>query len=203
MVQGTASGAVFDLRCCWESGNAAAIRAAYAYGAPVIGLCGGYQMLGKVVSDPVAIEGGGSCEGLGLLDVRTELAPRKTTRVTRARIVGAPGASRTTRAPALEGYEIHHGETTLGEGALPSLTTERDDGEVVLGACSGSVRGTYLHGLFANDAFRREWLRTLRVESASDGWKDRLEREIDRLTDVVDSALDPDFLTGFVVAGAA
>lgn len=128
-----------DLGWLAESGMAAAVRAFAAHG-PVLGICGGYQMLGESVSDPWHSEEGGERKGLGLLPVRTVLGREKTTRQSEGTILTGPLAGE-----KVQGYEIHMGSTRMtGKGARPFLTL---DGSPE-GAVCGNVRGTYLHGLF-------------------------------------------------------
>lgn len=136
-----------DLLELERSGMAGAIRKAARGGRTmVIGLCGGFQMLGRSIADPSGVESSAaSARGLGLLDVETSLAPEKT-------LVRARGRH-TASGLAVEGYEIHHGATSLG-GAEPLVV--RDDGAVI-GAGGDGVWGTYLHGVFDRDEFRR-WL---------------------------------------------
>ncbi|PZQ51394.1 MAG: cobyric acid synthase CobQ [Rhodovulum sulfidophilum] len=119
-------------------------------GGHVLGICGGYQMLGRVVADPEGIEGPpGETPGLGLLDVATVMQGDKTLREVRARHV-ASGA-------ALRGYEIHIGRTEGADRARPFALVE---GEGAEGAVSpdGRVAGSYLHGMFAADDFRAAFL---------------------------------------------
>ncbi|HEX7051914.1 MAG TPA: cobyric acid synthase [Longimicrobiales bacterium] len=228
-----------DLRWLWDTGLAAAIRARCRAGIEVVGLCGGYQMLGRRVRDPAGIEAGGECAGLGLLDIETVLAPEKTTRPTRAAITPCPGPLGRLAGTTIEGYEIHHGHTTLhgttrawlvageevigavagsgppGGSAGGSAGGDRDrcaiGGAGGAGGCGAGVtagrngRGTddgaagaiappawgaYLHGLFHNDAFRHAWLDSLCAAHAESAWELRVEREIDRIADVVENALD-------------
>src|SRR5690606_33768281 len=129
-----------DLRWLWESGLGAAIRARAAAGAPVVGLCGGYQMLGETVADPLGLEGGGEVPGLGLLAVRTALAEDKTTRLARGRWTASSGPLAVLRGAEAEGYEIHHGQTELWPGAEALLEIEG----LAAGAADGVVWGCYL-----------------------------------------------------------
>ena len=136
-----------------ESGLAGAIHAAAGSGKiEVVGICGGFQLIGKQINDPNRIESDGEAAfGLGLLDVETILAPGKTLTRTRARHL-ASGLSVT-------GYEIHHGVSR--HGAAPLLETEDGRRE---GASSetGLTWGTYLHGIFDDDRFRRRFIDDLR-----------------------------------------
>jgi adenosylcobyric acid synthase len=112
----------------------------------VLGICGGLQMLGRAVRDPHGVEGGGEAAGLGLLDLVTELAPVKTTRL--VRVTDAETGA------MLDGYEIHHGVTAAGPRATPSVTGP--DGPV--GWRSGNVRAVYAHGLLEHAAYREALL---------------------------------------------
>ena len=117
-----------------------AIRKAAENGKAVIGICGGYQMLGDSISDPGNMEGGGSIEGLGLLPVKTVLAEKISERVSRS-IVDPTGVLAPLKGLAVNGYEIHMGHTVCN-GKLNDFTS---DGS---GYCLGNVYGTYVHGLF-------------------------------------------------------
>jgi adenosylcobyric acid synthase len=174
-----------DLRWMWESGLAAAIAQRARSHVPVLGLCGGYQMLGKAVTDPLHIEDGGSVPGLALLDITTELVEDKTTRLCCATITGGPSYTSGLRGTSISGYEIHHGRSAVAAG---SGWLERD-GEI-LGAANGSVAGAYLHGLFANDALRHAFLASIGASPAITSWEGTLDREIDRVADHVEAAVD-------------
>ena len=130
-----------DLAWLERQGLAAWVRAQHAAGATIVGVCGGYQMLGETIADPDAVEStGGVADGLGLLPVRTVLAAEKRTRVVRATTAG--GAS----CPA---YEIHMGVTTVPAEVTPFAVL--DDGSRD-GARAARVIGTYLHGAFEDAA---------------------------------------------------
>jgi adenosylcobyric acid synthase len=153
-------------------------------GGRVLGLCGGYQMLGQTIADPDGIEGpAGTVAGLGLLDVDTMLAGDKAT----VTVVGLHGET----GEAIAGYEIHLGRTIGADCARPVLDLDgRADGAM---SPDGIVAGTYVHGLFAADGFRRAFLGhaasgssvsyEATVEAALDTLADHLERHvaIDRL----------------------
>ena len=175
-----------DLRWLRETGLAAAILRLREKGTPVLGVCGGYQMLGKTLSDPEGAEEGGTMPGLGLLDAETVFSPQKTrTRVTAAAEGPFSGAE-------LEAYEIHMGRT---ETKLPPFARLPDGrGE---GAVSGAVFGTYLHGLFdSGDLTARlgDWLlrrkgmdpRNLPVEDRNTYRR----RQYDLLADAVRKSID-------------
>lgn len=128
-----------DLAWLRQNGLEAAIRQLASRGVPVLGICGGYQMLGRKLSDPGHVEHGGTMTGMGLLPCETVFRSEKTrTRVT-ARASAQPFAG-----TPLVAYEIHMGETDTG-GAAPFCILSDGTPE---GAVSGNVFGTYLHGLF-------------------------------------------------------
>jgi adenosylcobyric acid synthase len=112
----------------------------------VLGICGGLQMLGRTVRDPLGVEGGGEAAGLGLLDLVTELREDKTTRLVRI-ADGETGAQ-------IDGYEIHHGATAAGPTATPVLAGL--DGPV--GWRAGNVRASYVHGLLEDAGYRDAFL---------------------------------------------
>ncbi len=134
----------------------------------VAGICGGYQMLGRRVSDPHGIESHvREAEGLGLLDVETVMRPHKETHQAEGRLLLAGSLVAPGCSGPLFGYEIHMGRSTLGAGARPFLQLSRRSGsdtEISDGAVSldGRIFGTYLHGLFDNHSFRRAFLNRVR-----------------------------------------
>ncbi len=148
-------------------------------GGHVLGLCGGYQMLGRSIADPRGIEGtAGSDPGLGLLDVATVMTPDK--RLTR--VTGQALGER------LEGYEIHIGATDGPDRARPFAVV----GGAAEGAVSGDgrVEGTYLHGLFAADGFRRAWLARLGVAPSGLDYEAGVDRTLDALARHIEAHLD-------------
>lgn len=179
---------------CWlrDRGLAQAVVAAHHAGATVVGICGGYQMLGATLADPLGIEGppGQHATGLGLLPVTTEFQPTKETNQSCLHWHHtADGWG------LLHGYEIHSGVTMLGTGALPLGTiTERNGAPVQVsdGAISvdGRVWGCYLHGIFENDDFRRHWLQGLGWQGTGQTAATARQQAYDRLADVVEGALD-------------
>ncbi|WP_083947691.1 cobyric acid synthase [Phaeovulum vinaykumarii] len=160
------------------------ILAHHRQGGRVLGICGGYQMLGQVIADPQGIEGApGQDAGLGLLRVETVLTGEKRLE----RIAARDGLS----GAALAGYEMHMGRTTGPDRARPFLRLDgRDAGAV---SADGRVAGCYLHGLFASDAFRAAWLAPLGV-GAQTAFETRIETALDRLADDIAADLDLDRL---------
>jgi adenosylcobyric acid synthase len=173
----------------WDIDLAAHVRR----GGKVLGICGGYQMLGTTIADPDGIEGPvGAVTGLGLLDVETVLRPAKHLRE-------VTGQSATDAAP-FRGYEMHMGETTGPDADRPLLRFDDGRGDGATSA-SGAVSGTYVHGLFTDDRQRAAFLRRggaapsahrhdATVEATLDALAAHLEAhtDIDRLLSLARSA---------------
>lgn len=176
-----------DLTFLRDQGWDVDIKAHVRRGGHVLGICGGYQMLGHVVDDPEGIEGpGGQMPGLGLLDVRTEMRADKTLREVRARHV-ATGTD-------ISGYEIHIGRTEGGDCLRPFARIDgRDEGAV---SVDGRIAGSYLHGMFADDSFRRAWLEGLGAASAGESYAQGVEATLDALADHLETHLDVTGLLG-------
>lgn len=153
-----------DLRWLWSTGMGSAIQRMAARGVPVVGICGGFQMLGVRVLDPDGHESKHpETSGLELLDVESEFSPAtdKVTERTEAVVVCAHGPFAGLAGTAVAGYEIHMGRTRLGAGASPLLRARPEGSEAEgIGAvgADGQVWGSYLHDIFHNDRLRRDWL---------------------------------------------
>jgi adenosylcobyric acid synthase len=160
------------------------IKAHVRRGGHVLGLCGGYQMLGHTIADPEGIEGPvATVEGLGLLDISTVMSADKSTRL----VSGAHAAT----GAAVEGYEIHLGRSEGRDCARPVVTIDgRPDGA---STADGRVQGTYVHGLFTGDAFRKAWLANLGIASSL-AYASRIETALDALADHLEAHLDIDAL---------
>ena len=177
---------IADLRTLRARGLLDAVDAHHRQGGRVLGVCGGFQMLGRTVADPHRVESGGREDGLGLLPVATTLARRKVTRRVRARWLPA--------GPDFDAYEIHVGETVADPPSRPLLEIEgRAEGCV---SADGRVWGTYLHGLFESGAGRRrvlDWARGDRGPWPGAARDHRALREAayDRLADTLAACLDP------------
>ena len=165
----------------WDIDLAAHLRR----GGHVLGICGGYQMLGRTIADPDGIEGpAGKVTGLGLLDVTTVMKPEKRLALTDA-------AFDATGDP-VTGYEIHIGETTGPDCTRSWLSISgRPEGAA---SADGRVRGCYLHGLFAADAFRAAFLAELGAASQLPSHKLSVERTLDSLADHLEQHLDTERL---------
>lgn len=153
-----------DLLWLQDSGLAHGILQAQHQRVPVLGICGGYQMLGDTLIDDVE-SGLGTLPGLGLLNTVTRFAPQKTTtRVTATLNAALPGWLAAVSGMALQGYEIHMGETALAGNAQPLMQLCKNGQHQADGAVSadGLAFGTYLHGLFDSDTFTRALVNGLR-----------------------------------------
>jgi len=172
---------VSDLGWLRATGLATVLTERAARDRPVLGVCGGYQMLAGRIDDPVE-SGAGPVDGLGLLPTQVTFAE--------AKVLGRPVG--TWRGHHVEGYEIHHGLARLDEGAEPFLDGTR----------SGAVWGTMWHGTLENDGFRRAWLTEVAglagsawsPEPGAAGYADRRETMLETLADAVDAHVDLDLL---------
>ncbi len=184
---------VDDLRWLRDSGMADALLAHVRAGVPLLGICGGYQMLGRRILDPLGVESSSpEIEGLGLLEIATTFAERKRT----VRVTGVlTGAALGDAGTPVIGYEIHMGQSTRHAGVPPLLRLRDGHGEETAdGAVSadGRVGGCYLHGLFDHPAFRRGWLNQLRAHKGLAPLPANAQGslEIDRMADHVAAHLD-------------
>jgi adenosylcobyric acid synthase len=163
---------IADLQILRASGLEIDIRAHLRRGGLLLGMCGGYQMLGRTIADPQGCEGPpGKVDGLGLLDVETVLTGEKRL---------APVTGATADGAPFNGYEMHIGATDGPDRARPfaRLSGGTDEGAR---SPDGRVFGTYIHGLFANDAQRSAWLTRLNAGPAAVAYDDMIESTLDRL----------------------
>ncbi len=169
-----------DLAFLRDQGWDVDLQAHYRRGGHVLGICGGYQMLGASVADPDGIEGDpGEAPGLGLLAVETVMGGDK--RLSRV------GAVHAATGQGFSGYEIHIGRTAGADCTRPFATVAgRPEGAV---SPDGRVAGSYLHGMFAEDGFRRAWLAGFGVSSDL-GYDARVETVLDALADHLEAHLD-------------
>ncbi|MCZ6589867.1 MAG: cobyric acid synthase [Alphaproteobacteria bacterium] len=162
------------------------ILAAARRGANVFGICGGYQMLGRQITDPEGIEGpAGRADGLGLLDIETIIGGDKSL---------APVSGRSADGNIeFSGYEMHMGQTAGPDTTRPLLNLDCGGQRRLDGAVSpaGNVAGTYVHGLFAADAFRHHFLSTLRGNRQNGFFYDAsIEQTLDALAEHLEASLD-------------
>ncbi|TMJ24212.1 MAG: cobyric acid synthase CobQ, partial [Alphaproteobacteria bacterium] len=149
----------------------------------VLGICGGYQMLGRSVADPQGIEGPPSTvEGLGLLAVDTVLEGDKVLVEVAGLADGVP----------FKGYEMHVGRTS--GAARPLLELAGHDGGHDQGAVSGRIAGCYIHGLLTDDRQRRHWLEKLGSPASGLDYEADVDATLDRLADHIEQHLDCDRL---------
>lgn len=175
---------IADLRFVRAQGWDIDIRAHHRRGRPVLGLCGGYQMLGRSIADPEGIEGPAErVEGLGLLAVDTVLGGDKALAEVRGTAHGA----------AFEGYEIHLGRTTGPDTALAAVRFEdgRTDGAV---SADGLVTGSYVHGLLGLAAQRRAWLARIGVAGSGPDHSASVDRALDGIAAELEQHVDIDAL---------
>ncbi len=193
-----------DLAYLKRHGVADEIRRLSASGVPVIGICGGFQMLGRELHDPMHAESNiPSIDGLGLLDITTTFAREKVTTQVRAVTCGPGPMLEGARGTEVAGYEIHMGRTDPGGEVDPVFEITQRFGEsrrTLDGAARGDGRvwGTYIHGIFDTPGFRRKIINSLRVMKglpplegsvSLSAWELR-QRDYDRLAEVVRGSLD-------------
>ncbi len=205
-----------DLDYLRQAGFEAVLGKQMRQGGEIVGVCGGFQMLGKEITDPGHVETGGCSKGLSLLDVQTELLPHKTTVQVQARSLNRYGES----ACQVEGYEIHMGVTTRANGVVPCFEIishseifpspqhvlsskehlqgarefQSRDGAI---SANGLVWGTYIHGVFDQPEFRRQWLNRVRIRKnlqpidvgTSQAVSERFDHALDRWADHVENHL--------------
>ncbi|MDD2706024.1 MAG: cobyric acid synthase CobQ, partial [Acidocella sp.] len=179
-----------DLAALREQGWDIDLRAHVRRGGAVLGLCGGYQMLGRMIRDAEGLEGPpGEIEGLGLLEVETIMRPQKR--------LGLVQAVHEASGEVFSGYEIHIGEST-GPARARRFACIGGQSE---GAVSpdGRVMGSYLHGLFAADGFRAAFLRGLGGQAGGLNYAAGVEDTLDELAAHMEAHLDVSALLG--VAG--
>jgi adenosylcobyric acid synthase len=174
-----------DLAVLRDEGWDIDLLAHHRHGGHILGLCGGYQMLGRHIADPEGNEGPpGEAAGLGLLDIDTVLGGDK-------RLAEVSGHEVATGMP-VHGYEMHLGVTSGPGLSRPMLDLDgRPDGAVTT---DGRVMGCYLHGLFAGDAFRRAFLTRLGATAGAFVYEPMIENVLDGLADHLERHLDLDAL---------
>ena len=176
-----------DLAAFRENGWDIDLTAHLRRGGHVLGLCGGFQMLGQLIEDPEGIEGSpGSDEGLGLLNVQTVMEPEK-------RLVLVQGEAFSDKIP-VEGYEIHIGRTTGSDLERGWLNIDgRKEGAA---SDNGQVLGCYVHGIFKSDAFRAAMLARLGARSNLRNFEAVTDQVLDDLATHLDTHLDLEALIG-------
>ncbi len=175
---------ISDLKWIKDTGLSWKIKELLEKGTPVIGICGGFQMLGRSVSDPDGLEGGGTLEGLGLLPMDTRFEDRKELRQVKGIVGKITGFYEVLSGIEVEGYEIHMGESISDQDIFPVLT-------------KGAVLGSYMHGIFDSPEFTSKLLRLLYERKGISGFALEIQsprsiqdRELDKLADVLRENLD-------------
>ncbi|MEW6618052.1 MAG: cobyric acid synthase [bacterium] len=182
-----------DLEFLYEKGIVEVIKQKAEQGCVIVGICGGYQMLGNNIRDTFGVEGKKSVQGLGLLDMETQFNKEKNTYLVQAKDL--------TRNLLINGYEIHHGLTKIN-GSYLFLIIKRGDKKVHIkdGAVNyaGNVWGTYIHGLFDNHLFRHNFLNELRkkrglpIKQVMGEFSQ--DKEYDKLADLLRENLEMEFI---------
>ena len=161
----------------------------------VVGICGGMQMLGAAIHDPQAMEHAGSVDGLGLLSIVTHMQSEKVTRLVKGRLSRLALFGQPVPAIELHGYEIHVGETVYTDGAqtFATLNGSEQDGCV---SNDSRIFGTYLHGIFDDDAFRHAFIaaarsfRHLAPANNFANWRQKREESFERLAQTIRASVD-------------
>lgn len=177
---------ISDMQAFRDNGWEADLHKQLANGGEVLGICGGYQMLGRKIYDPSGVEGNLSeIDGLGLLDIETTIAPEgKITQNSRPKLAGTD--------IELDGYEIHLGRTSGPDCDSPMILTDSGgDGAV---SQDGKVRGCYLHGLFKADAARHWLLSRFGVKASDTSYGQQVDKALDALANHMETHLDVDGL---------
>jgi adenosylcobyric acid synthase len=199
---------VGDLEWLRRTGIAESVVARAAAGRPILGICGGYQMLAQRVFDEVE-SASGAVAGLGLLDLDIEFAEPKVLRHTTGRGAGAAADGSEPAGTAgvpVRGYEIHYGRVRRsGDPAWLELADGSAEGSV-----RGAIWGTHLHGLLESDDFRRTWLREVAARAGRSGFlvaedisvAAERESQLDLLADLIEKHLDTAALERLITAGA-
>lgn len=208
---------VKDLLFLREHGIENSIKRAVEKGIPLVGVCGGYQMLGSRIHDPYGIESAHrEIEGLGLLDIETALEKVKTTCQVEAEIVNSSlltaYGNKNYELSAisyqlLKGYEIHMGMTTgdVGLFRINRLSgSNSSNGSIPDGSQKGNVWGTYIHGIFDNDIFRRNLINFLRLKKGLEPLEETIDYSrlrddsLNKWAGIIRDSIDMKFVEGLI-----
>jgi adenosylcobyric acid synthase len=196
-----------DLRWMQDRGFDRALHLHAKKGGLIVGICGGFQMLGKEILDPDGMESAGTEQALGLLPVRTKMARDKVTVPARGVLCGDSLFGQSINSFEVHGYEIHLGTTEYMDRAAPftSILRQVNETQTLFDGCVSEdqrIFGTYLHGLFDHDSFRHEFLyashAALRMSAPEKlmEWSERRREQLDLLADAFGSALDLNAIFG-------
>lgn len=177
-------------------------------GKTVLGICGGYQMMGEEIRDPHHVEEGGTIRGMGLLPVRTVFAGEKTRTRVNGKFTVSAGSLCTLEGAELDGYEIHMGITEYTDSPCPFVELKEETGDRAGkqdGAWKGSCYGCYIHGLFENSQAAGGFAGALLKQKGYDpgavhpsDWKAHKEEQYDRLADVIRANLDMELIYSLI-----
>lgn len=202
---------ISDLKWFRASGLEAAVKRLAGEGTPVIGICGGYQILGTQIVDACGLEGGGQIQGMGLLPIVTHYEPEKMRKQNEGVVTQLSGIFQNLSGKTVSGYELHMGRSCLDLGQFQD-SESGETGEVRVpvssllrlsdgldGCCKGNVFGTYLHGLFDEEDFRNALIQILCsrkgiVREVLNGFSMETyqEEQFDKLADTLRRNLDMD-----------
>ena len=202
---------ISDLKWFRASGLEAAVKRLAGEGTPVIGICGGYQILGTQIVDACGMEGGGQIQGMGLLPIVTHYEPEKMRKQNAGVVTQLSGIFQNLSGKTVSGYELHMGKSWLDLGQFQD-SESGETGEVqspassllqlsdgLDGCCKGNVLGTYLHGLFYEEDFRNALIQILCsrkgiVREVLEGFSMETyqEEQFDKLADTLRRNLDMD-----------
>jgi adenosylcobyric acid synthase len=186
---------ISDLNAFRSEGWDIDLKAHVRRGGHVLGICGGYQMLGHRIDDPDRMEGDSTgVPGLGLLDVSTVMTQDKNLSAVTGTHIG-------THAP-FSGYEMHIGRTTGPDLDRPVLRMQdgRQDGA---SSANGLVKGVYVHGLFNDDQQRASWLDWIGAQSSEYAYEQDVETTLDALADHLEACIDCDLLLSLAAKPSA
>ena len=184
-----------DLIWLREQGLEAKILRLREEGVPVMGICGGFQMMGKELHDPDGVEYGGFMRGMGLLDTVTRFQKEKTRTRVRGRLVTEKGLLEASETDQVDGYEIHMGVTKNQGGSIPWIILEDGRTEGFQDQ-EGTVFGTYLHGIFDDGKLAKDMAKALAekkgisLEYSDQDWAAYREAQYDKLAELVRNSLD-------------
>lgn len=195
-----------DMEVLHEKGMAGKIRDAYKRGIPIIGICGGYQMLGLSIRDEHGVESNRKAiDGLGLLNCTTSISREKVTMQVEAKVTGGGDILGPAIGCRVSGYEIHMGETKRHEGASEAFRIKKRGRELqdISDGCmspDGLAFGTYIHGLFDNGILRKSLLdflkerKGLKRDSLSVNYDTYRQSQLDYLAQKVSESIDVDYI---------
>jgi len=196
IIPGTKS-TINDLEWLRSVGLDKAIQKHAQNGGVIVGICGGYQMLGEVVHDPQHVESQkDSSPGLGLLPIQTVFEGEKATHQASAKIQNSSGWFSKLEGQTISGYEIHMGRTDSQSSWMQITERGGQSVQVPDGTTSedGKIWGCYIHGLFANDNLRHAWLENLGWRKGKTGENDMFAASLVRLADTLEKTIDMDLL---------